>query len=445
MHFMVGQRIGCILADEMGLGKTIQIIALITQRLRDMPKSNFLIVCPATLLENWRQEIDRFTSGIKVVIHWGGGRTGFAGLLKEADIVLTSYETAVQDKYLLKMIDWDLIVLDEAQAVKNPDAQRTAAIKTIKNQVVIAVTGTPIQNNLLDLWSIMDIVLPGYLGTKDMFKSLFPPDSVEAAQELEYFVSPLILRRKVSTVATDLPARIDIPQLLSMDQLSASQYEQIRKKGSELGQHEMLALLTELRMYCTHPFLLSKEKDDPSEVSEKYRRLIEILDEIIQNKGKAIIFTTYTGMIDILLRDLHERFGILVDKIDGRVAVGKRQPIVDNFNNYTRPAVLLLNPVAAGTGLNIAGANHVIHYNPEWNPAVEDQATARAYRRGQIRPVTVHRLIYLNTIEEIMDEVLQRKRGLTDKAIVGVDGSEIDQNDLLRAIQISPVNGDKHA
>ena len=438
LSFMADQNMGCILADEMGLGKTIQVIALMAHRLSVIPGRKTLVVCPATLLENWRREIGKFATGLQTIIHRGSDRTGLPSELKENDVILTSYETAIRDQYLLNMLNWDLVVLDEAQAIKNPDAQRTIAIKSLPKNIVIAVTGTPVQNNLIDMWSLIDAVLPGYLGNQEAFRNEYPPDSVDAARELENIASPIILRRKVADVASDLPERIDIPQYLALDLDSVSRYEEIRKSILARGPGASLAALTILRMFCTHPFLVDPSNNDPQKFSNKYCRLVEILEEIVENREKALIFTSFTNMADILVSDLHVRFGILVELIDGRVAVEKRQPIIDRFNSYPRPAVLVLNPKAAGTGLNITGANHVIHYNPEWNPAIEDQSTARAYRRGQKLPVTVHRFIYADTVEEVMDNILERKRGLAEQAVVGVDGSQVDHDDLLRALRISP-------
>lgn len=433
--------LGGILGDEMGLGKTIQIIALlIREKLESRGPS--LVIAPATVLENWRRELSRFAPLLDVEVHRGPNRTGFPRILSSYDVVVTSYETAVRDVSTLEMINWNVLVLDEAQSVKTPDAQRTVTLKTVPRHTCFAVTGTPVENSLRDLWSILDFVLPGFLGPLKDFEQRYS-DDIANATALGALVRPVILRRRVEEVATDLPEKIEIPQAIELSDIGAGGYEAIRSTGSiGDGGAESLALLMKLRMYCTHPFLLSDQVDDPGAHSTKYARLLEILDEIVVSGEKVIVFTSFTRMIDILVSDLRQRYGIAVESIDGRTPVVRRQPIIDEFSQRSGSAILALNPKAAGTGLNITAANHVIHYNLEWNPAVEDQATARAYRRGQERPVTVHRMFHAGTVEEVIDERMTRKRQLASEAVVGTEGGQAnDLADLMRALQISPAAG----
>jgi SNF2 family DNA or RNA helicase len=269
------------------------------------------------------------------------------------------------------------------------------------------------------------------------------PDTIGGASLLEPVVSPLILRRTVAEVAGDLPERINIPQPLELDAESAAAYEAIRSAAAlEHSKGAGLAVLQKLRMFCTHPWLAKNFENvaDASLCSIKMKRLFEIIEEIVGSDGKAIVFTSYSESVDLIRTEIASRFGIYTDFIDGRVEIMERQEKVDSFSAQKSSAVLVLNPKAAGVGLNITAANHVIHYNLEWNPAVEDQASARAHRRGQTRAVTVHRLFYLNTVEEIIDDRMSRKRDLANAAIIGTDGQENDVSDILNALRISPVS-----
>jgi SNF2 family DNA or RNA helicase len=399
------------------------------------------VIAPATLLENWRRELERFAPSLRVLLHQGRDRTGFPKKLQEYQVVIASYDTAIRDISILEMVKWNILVLDEAQAIKTPGAQRTVTLKKLPRRVAVAVSGTPVENRLRDLWSLMDFAVPGLLGQLKQFESHYLNDE-EHATELEPLVSPLILRRIVADVAKDLPERIDIPQAVQLSDESARRYEEIRQEViSEYGKLGSLVALTKLRMFCTHPFLITHESGDPLPHSSKYARLLEILDEVFSCDEKILIFTSYTQMADILASDLHARYRVPFTIIDGRTPVTDRQPFVDRFGQTMTSAGLILNPRAAGTGLNIVAANHVVHFNLEWNPALEDQATARSFRRGQTRPVTVHRLYHPNTVEEIIEERTARKRAIASKAIVGTTGTENDIADILRSLEMSPVMG----
>jgi SNF2 family DNA or RNA helicase len=439
LSFLCGEGLGGILADEMGLGKTLQIIALLSSLDNDAGRLASLIVAPGTLLENWRRELSKFAPSLLVVVHHGGARSGFPSQLKRAHAVVTSYDTVVRDIAMLRQVEWDVVVLDEAQAIKNPITRRALTVKRLIRRIGIAVTGTPLENRLIDLWSIADFVLPGFLGEQSWFERTYANDR-EGAAALEPLVTPILLRRRIRDVARDLPERIDIPQAVELDARGGREYEELRKSiFAEYGYSAPLVALTKLRMYCAHPFLLEKGSRDPAEPSQKYQRLLEIVEEIIERGEKALLFTSYNEMSDILTADLSRRFGIFCSGIDGRVPIPERQTIVDRFSSQRGSALLVLNPRAGGTGLNIAAANHVIHYNLEWNPAVEDQASARAYRRGQRLPVTVHRLYYANTVEEVIDDRLSSKRHLADAAVVGTTGAVDDYGDIVKALKISPI------
>jgi SNF2 family DNA or RNA helicase len=434
LSFLWREGLGAILADEMGLGKTIQIIALLA--------SPELIVAPTTLLENWRREIAKFAPGLKTHIHQGAQRTGDYRTLAPYDVTITSYETVVRDGSMFRMIDWRIVVLDEAQAIKNPDTRRAQAVRQLPRRSGIAVTGTPVENRLRDLWSLVDFAVPGLLGDVASFEQRFQ-DDVDGAAALEPLVTPIMLRRLVSEVAQDLPERIDIPQVLALTDDEAAHYEQVRLDTlAEYGGAATLVALTRLRMFCAHPMLLD---DLPWTIDRalgfsKLARLFEIVDEIFASRQKLLVFTSYNRLAAMIADIVRLRYGVMADTINGKTPVPDRQVIVDRFSEEAGPALLALNPRAAGTGLNITAATHVVHYNLEWNPAVEDQASARAHRRGQTRPVTVHRLFFGDSVEEVVNDRLSRKRELSGAAVVGVEGTDADMADIGRALRASPLS-----
>lgn len=445
LSFMYRNNCGAILADEMGLGKTLQVISLMAYLRRINGNSHFLVVCPLSLLENWKREIEKFAPKINVLVHHGTNRTGSYLNLLKYNTVITSYSNVQSDLGMINMINWDLLVVDEAQNIKNPYANRTKFIKQVNTKCSIAVTGTPFENHIEDIWSIVDFVLPNYLGTLGMFKKEFT-DDVYSAERIEPIIKPLMIRRKVSEVADDLPPRIDIPQPITMEEKEAILYEGNRKNAVEALNELRIDKIQKLRMFCTHPYVYSKNCvfNDPTLVSSKYQRLCEIVEEIVNNDEKVLIFTSFNKMNDLLVSDLNKRFGIEIFSITGDTPVEDRQTIIDKFSSINGAAALILNPKAAGAGLNITAANHVIHYNLEWNPAIEDQASARAYRRGQGKTVFIYRLFYVGTIEEIINDKITRKRNMSNAAIIGNQG-DLDKEDLEKALNISPIGGMKNA
>jgi SNF2 family DNA or RNA helicase len=439
LSMIAEQGVGCILGDEMGLGKTAQAIALI-QTEKNAGRTPSLIVAPATLLENWRRELALFAPQLTVLIQAGTDRAGVAARLRGMDIVLVSYDTAIRDEEILNQLNWNIVVLDEAQAIKNPEAQRTLAVKRLPRRVSIAVTGTPLENRIEDLWSLADFAMPELLGNREAFLAQYG-NALEGATRLAPIISPMLLRRKIIDVAKDLPERIEVPQALEMSFPLAQAYEALRKETlEEFGPAGGLVATTRLRMLCAHPLLVGTWHADPLADMPKYQRTIELLEEIFSGGEKVLIFSTYHAIADLFMADMPHRFPQgYFDFIDGRVAGEERQLIVDRFFEHQGYGALFLNPKAAGSGLNITTANHVIHYNPEWNPALTAQASARSYRRKQTRPVTIHHLYYIRTVEEVIRSAAAYKQDLAQEAVTGHCG-DIDPVSIAQALKVSPLN-----
>lgn len=440
LSYMTKQTSGCVLGDEMGLGKTLQVITLLLAR-HDAGYGTSLVIVPVSLMENWRRELARFAPTLSVLVHQGPRRAGNCRTLETYDVVVLSYGSAVSDLGMLAMGDWDVIVLDEAQNVKNPDSQRSATVRAIPRRFGLAVSGTPFENHILDVWSVMGFAEPSLLGERASFSRTYP-DDLEGALRLEKVITPFILRRKVAEVANDLPERVDVPVPLTLLDDEAVGYEHVRSAiASETApEAATLATLTRLRMYCTHPNVLDGDHgEDPCARSAKYQYFCTLIEQIAASGEKVLVFTSYRRMFEIFANDIPRRFGLRVLQIDGATPPALRQQVVDEFSAIDGSAVLVLNPTAAGTGLNITSACNVIHYNLEWNPAKEDQATARAYRRGQVKNVFVYRLFYANTVEETILERMDLKRAMAGNAIVGTRGDSSDREAIIRALTMSPV------
>lgn len=437
LRFLAEHGVGGLLGDEMGLGKTLQVISLIA----DPGRAAFapvLVIAPGTLLENWRRELAKFAPSVDVLIHQGPDRTGRPTELTRHGVVVTSYDTVMRDLGLLGTVRWAAVILDEAQAIRNPDAKRTAAVCGLHRDLSFAMTGTPMENRLMDIWSIMNFVAPGYLGTRREFDRRFGND-VNGALALEPLITPLMLRRRVRDVAKDLPPRIDVDVALVMPDDAARDYERLRLQAmQDFGSMGPLVAMLKLRQFCAHPQAVGLDWPKPA-TFPKTARLLEIMEEISDSGEKAIVFSSYVAVSDILVAALREKLNLWTDVIDGRVPLEDRQPIIDAFSAVEGPACLVLNPKVGGAGLNITAASHVIHYGLEWNPALEAQASARAWRRGQTRPVTIHRLFFADTVEEVMNDRLASKTELGDAAVLGVAGDTQDYEDALRALSLTPV------
>lgn len=446
MHETIARTGGLILADEMGLGKTLQIIALLVASPPPFT-APALIVCPTSLIANWVREIERFAASLAIAVHRGPHRAGIYRDLQKSNVVITTYDTMVNDISIFSSLVWSWLICDEAQALKNPGSARRQAISTIPRRRTIPMTGTPVENSLLDLWSLLDLSIPGLLGTRSEFEARYP-DSVESAQALALLTDPIVLMRKVAEVASDLPERIDIDIPLELDEHLAQHYRDVRK--ATLAKYPVAGALVatlQLQLVCAHPWLRRSDSDMPEDdaailrsgayplVTPKLERVAALLKEAFVNGQKVIIFALFNRIGELIREAVSSSAQTFWGAINGSTPQEDRQPLVDAFTTHEGPACLVLNPKAAGTGLNITAATVVIHFTPVWNPAIEAQASARAHRRGQTRPVTVYRLFYKDTVEEVM---IDRSRWKTELANESVPVSMRDAADLRRALEVEP-------
>lgn len=393
--------VGALMGDEMGLGKTLQVIALLSL---ELDKGQSLVICPGSLIENWRRELSQFAPHLSVAVHHGPSRGTLPDRFPSSDVVVSTYETVTNDIAFLEERRFNLVVLDEAQMVKNPDASRSIAIKRLQRRIGIAVTGTPLENSLVDLWSLAEFVHPGLLGRRESFLTSFPDESA-AAERLGQIMGPVTIRRSVDQVALELPPLIETMRPMRMNQALQNRYDQVRASG------DGLEINTQLRVVAAH----ADEAEDSFAGSQKNEFVLLQLDRILRRSEKALIFCDFRRTLDRLFALLKQEFSSLfVRIIDGQTERSDRQSIVDAFSSESEGAVLLLNPRAAGVGLNITAANHVFHYSPNYNPAVTEQATKRAHRQKQSRPVFVHHLYYLDSVEERAAEIANSKAALAD-------------------------------
>lgn len=438
MEFMVEHGFGAILADDMGLGKTVELIALLLHReTQDTLPGPVLLICPMSVAGNWVHEVARFGPSLKVLLHHGPGRaTGpeFERLAMEHDVVISTYSLVARDIDDLKAVSWFGVVLDEAQNVKNAQTQQARAIRQLSSSFRLALTGTPVENRLSELWSIMDYLNPGYLGTDDSFQHRFAVPierggDIDVSRQLRRLVHPFILRRVKTdpTVIADLPEKMEMKVYCSLAPPQAELYEKtvndmLRQIGRADGIQRrglVLATLTKLKQICDHPgHVLGQQTLDPRE-SGKLLRLEEMLEEVVAEGDSALVFTQFAEFGTKLQRFLEQALGCDILYLHGGTPRYVRERLIRRFQDPRRGSMIfLLSLRAGGTGLNLTHANHVFHYDRWWNPAVEEQATDRAFRIGQTRDVQVHKLITLGTLEEHIDEMLESKRSLAE-GIVG--------------------------
>lgn len=420
---------GCCMADDMGLGKTIQIISLILKMKEDGKlKKPVLVVCPTTLLGNWMKELEMFAPDLKAVIYHGLDRK----LDVKNDIILTTYAILRIDVEDLKKEQWGMLIVDEAQNIKNPDTAQTLAVKSVKADVKIAMTGTPVENRLTELWSIFDFINRGYLGAlREFQKSYAIPierfKETTRANKLKLSISPFVLRRLKTdkAVISDLPEKLVLNDYCYLSKPQAVLYEKtlnemmdkisgftgVNRRGN------IFKLITALKQICNHPYQFLKAGEMGKEFSGKMEKCVSLVQNIIDNDEKTLIFTQYKEMGDILCQILSDECNITPSFFHGSLNINQREKLIEDFQNNKDTKVMILSLKAGGTGLNLTSATNVIHYDLWWNPAVEDQATDRTYRIGQEKNVMVHRLITLGTFEEKIDEMLKVKKDLANMAV----------------------------
>ena len=425
----VSKGFGCCMADDMGLGKTIQVISLILKlKEEEKLKKPVLVVCPTTLMGNWMKELQLFAPDLKATTYHGLDRQ----LNTNVDIILTTYAIMRIDIEELKKQQWGMIIVDEAQNIKNPDTAQTLAVKILKSDIKIAMTGTPVENRLTELWSIFDFINAGYLGSlKEFQKSYAIPierfKETSRATKLKMSVSPFVLRRLKTDkhVISDLPEKMVLNDYCYLSKNQAVLYEKTLNEMMEKisgftginRRGNIFKLITALKQICNHPYQFLKSGDMNKESSGKMEQCIQLVQSIIDNDEKTLIFTQYKEMGDILTHVIEEECNTTPLFFHGSLNVNQREEMINKFQTDTDTKVMILSLKAGGTGLNLTSATNVIHYDLWWNPAVEDQATDRTYRIGQDKNVMVHRLITLGTFEEKIDEMLKSKKELADMAV----------------------------
>jgi len=429
---------GSVLADDMGLGKTLQVIATI-QKFKDkgmLEKEKILVVSPTGLITNWQAEVQKFAPSLKTEIYHGTQRN--LEKLNDYDILLTSYGIARGDAEKLGKRKWHSVVIDEAQNIKNQNTAQTKAIKSIKSGNFIALSGTPVENRLSELWSIMDYSNRGLLGSAKEFADTYgnPIEQLndyKIADKLKQVTGPFMMRRLKSdkTIISDLPEKVEIDSFAKLSKEQASLYEKTLEKAMDeiegmnrtdqkslfVRQGLVLQMIMALKQICNHPTQFLKNGNMDALLSGKIDLLFDKLDTIIESNEKVLLFTQFTEMAKLLNHFISERYKISPLFYHGGSSIKQRKEMVDNFQTNHANKVFILSLKAAGTGLNLTAASHVIHYDLWWNPAVEAQATDRAYRIGQKNNVMVHRFITKNTFEEKINKMIQRKKALAEMTV----------------------------
>ena len=465
LSFLGRLGVGAILADDMGLGKTVQLLSLIwaerakSRSVPDDPAPPTLLICPMSLVGNWQREAARFTPDLTVHVHHGADRLAGADLtaaLAAADLVITTYQTLARDRAVLSEVRWARLVCDEAQAIKNHLSLQAKAVRSLPAASRIALTGTPVENQLSDLWSLMEFANPGMLGSAKSFRERYAVPierygSEEAAQQLRLATQPFVLRRLKTdkSIISDLPDKQEMKVWCNLTQEQASLYaatvtdmmSRIEEASEDIQRRGLvLATMAKLKQVCNHPAHLLGDGSRLDGRSGKLARLEELCEEIAAEGDKALCFTQYAEFGRMLQPYLSARIGCRVLFLHGGTTKKQRDAMVAEFQEADEPLLFLLSLKAGGTGLNLTAANHVIHVDRWWNPAVEDQATDRAFRIGQRRDVQVRKFVCVGTLEERIDAMIEQKKALAEQ-IVGTGESwlsELSTAALREVLALSP-------
>ncbi len=432
--------LGACLADDMGLGKTVQTLAMLQREWESRPirqRKPTLLICPTSVVGNWYKEAAKFTPGLPVMVHHGLDRTRGADFKKRAAkhaLVLSSYSLLHRDFDQLNRVSWTSLVLDEAQNIKNPQTKQAQAARALKVEHRIALTGTPVENHVGDLWSIIEFLNPGWLGTQAEFKRTFhipiqAQHDSDAAKRLQRLTAPFILRRLKTdkAIISDLPEKHEMKVFCTLTKEQASLYaavvadtaERIESSEGIKRNGLVLAVLTKLKQVCNHPAQFLGDNSAVAGRSGKLARLTEMLDEVLSVGERALVFTQFFEMGTILRNHLQDTFGREVLFLHGGTPKAHRDTMVERFQgkDWDAPPVFLLSLKAGGTGLNLTAANHVFHFDRWWNPAVENQATDRAFRIGQTRRVQVHKYVCVGTLEEKIDAMIEQKKEIAGSVV----------------------------
>ena len=464
LAFLKQWGLGACLADDMGLGKTVQTLAALQLDYRQGNRLPNLLVCPTSVINNWQREAVKFTPDLSVLLHHGPNRKRGASFRDQAashQIVITSYATMARDIKLLASVPWRSVILDEAQNIKNPVSRQASAAQSLRAEYRVALTGTPVENHVGDLWSVMQFLNPGLLGSQAQFKRrYFQPIQVrkdeEAATHLQKVTGPFILRRLKTdrAIIDDLPDKHETKQYCNLTREQVTLYEAVLREvetrletatGME-RRGSILDTLTKLKQVCNHPRQLLGDNSVINGRSGKLTRLEEIMDEIVISGDRVLVFSQFAEMGAILQQHIQETYGLETPFLHGGITRKQRASMVDRFQNDPEgPIAFVLSLKAGGSGLNLPRANHVIHYDRWWNPAVENQATDRAFRIGQTKDVHVHKLICAGTLEDRIDLMIEAKQE-TAKQVVGATSerwlTELSNSELRDVLALSAAASD---